>query len=105
MTETPSAPTITPVTWTTRRGIAMWSFAVGLWTTVVFWWYPYSIFASTVGLVLGLVSLVMGWRAGKDGEHYAWGGVFLCANVLLMNFLVFRGVQMFYHDLTSPIFP
>ena len=66
--ESRHAPAVTPVTWTTRRGIATWSFCIGLWTTLVFWWYPYSVFAALTGLILGLLSLAMGWRAGKDGD-------------------------------------
>jgi hypothetical protein len=105
MTETPPAPEVTPVTWTTRRGIAAWSFCIGLWTTLVFWWYPYSVFAATVGLLLGLLSLVMGWRAGKNGENLALGGVLLCGNVLALTILVYRGAQMFYGDLASFVYP
>jgi hypothetical protein len=58
-----------------------------------------------VGLLLGLLSLAMGWRAGKDGENLALGGVALCANTLTLTVLVFRGMQLFFGDLTSPIYP
>ena len=105
MTETPTAPSITPATWTTRRGIATWSFCIGLWSTLVFWWYPYSIFVATVGLVLGLVSLAMGWKAGKDGENLALIGVLLCGNTLALTVLVYRGMQAFFGDLTQIIYP
>jgi hypothetical protein len=95
----------TPATWTTRRAMAMWSFCIGLWSTVVFWWYPYSIFVATVGLLLGMLSLVMGWKAGKDGENYALGGVLLCANTLGLAIVVYRGMQLFFGDLSSFVFP
>lgn len=105
MTEAPATPRITPATWTTRRAIATWSLCIGLWSTAVFWWYPYSIFVATTGLVLGLVSLVMGWRAGKDGENLAIGGVLLCANTIFMATVVYRGMQLYFGDLTAPVFP
>lgn len=105
MTETPAPVRITPVTWTTRRAMATWSFAIGLWSTAVFWWYPYSICVASVGLFLGLLSLVMGWRAGKDGENLALGGVALCANTLMLTVLVFRGMQLYFGDIASPIYP
>jgi hypothetical protein len=105
MTEAPAQPKITPATWTTRRAIATWSFCIGLWSTIVFWWYPYSIFVATVGLTLGLLSLLMGWRAGKDGENLAWGGVLLCANTLFLATVVYRGMQLYFGDLSSPVFP
>lgn len=105
MTDTPQMTSITPVTWTTRRGIATFSFAVGLWSSLVFWWYPYSVFIATVGLVLGLVSLAMGWRAGKDGENLAIVGVLLCANTLAVTVVLYRGMQAFFGDLTTLIYP
>ena len=101
----PAAPTITPSHWTTRRAMAMWSFCIGLWSTMVFWWYPYSVFVATVGLILGSLSIVMGWRAGRNGEHFAIGGVLLCMNTLGLAFMAYRGVQLFYGDLSWPEFP
>ena len=101
----PAAPTVTPSHWTTRRAMAMWSFCIGLWSTLVFWWYPYSIFVATAGLILGSLSLIMGWKAGKDGENLALAGVVLCGNTLAMTFLVYRGMQLFFGDIVSPIYP
>ena len=75
--DTPPAPppVLTPLTHTTRRGIATASFALGLWGTLVFWWYPFGLAVTGVALVLGLFSLAMGIRAGKDGENLALYGV------------------------------
>jgi hypothetical protein len=98
-------PALTPATWTTRRAIATWSFCIGLWSTAVFWWYPYSVFVATMGLILGMVSLAMGWKAGKDGENLAIGGVLLCGNTLALTVAVYRGMQVFFGDLTVPTFP
>jgi hypothetical protein len=101
----PSAPmpTLTPATWTTRRAMAMWSLCIGLWSTLTFWWYPYGIMIALVGLVLGSISLLMGWKAGKDGENYAFGGVILCSNTIFMAVIVYRGMQWWFGDLTTPV--
>jgi hypothetical protein len=45
---------------------------------IVFFWTPFSSFLSSVGLVLGLVSLVRGVR-GYRGENFALAGTALCA--------------------------
>lgn len=94
-----------PVTWTTRRGMATWSFAIGMWSMLVFWWYPYSLFVSGVGLILGVLSLIMGWKGGKDGENLALGGVALCSLTLVSALTLYRGMQLFFGDLSTPIAP
>jgi len=101
----PPPPATDRVTWTTRRGIAAWSFAVGLWSLAVFWWYPYSLFVSSCGLVLGLISLIAGWRGGKDGENLALAGVIMCSITIGTTLTVFRGMQLFFGDLSTPIAP
>jgi hypothetical protein len=103
--DTPPTASLTPSHWTTRRAMAMWSFCIGLWSTLVFWWYPYSIFVATVGLVLGSLSILMGWKAGRDGENYAIGGVLLCSNTVGLAFIVYRGMQLWFGDLSWPVFP
>ncbi len=105
MTDAPPVPALAQSTWTTRRAMATWSFCIGLWSTMVFWWYPYSIFVSSMGLLLGMLSLVMGWKAGREGQNLALGGVILCGNVLAMTFIVYRGMQYWFGDLSYPIYP
>ena len=76
--ESPAPPhpvALTPLTATTRRGIATASFCLGLWGTLVFWWYPFGMAITGMALVLGLLSLALGIRAGKDGENLALYGV------------------------------
>jgi len=67
---------LTPITHTTRRGIATASFCLGVWGMLVFWWYPFGITIASIGTTLAVISIFMGWRAGKDGEHLAWLGLF-----------------------------
>jgi len=94
----------TPATWTTRRGIATSSFCLGLWGTLVFWWYPFGIFMSLTGTLLAIISLVMGWKAGKDGEHLAWLGLFFAVTGVSLAIAVYRFQQMFFEG-SSPGFP
>lgn len=66
---------ITPITHTTRRGFATASFSLGLWGTLTFWWYPFGICMATLGVTFAVISIIMGWRGGKDGQHLAWLGL------------------------------
>src|SRR4051794_1232032 len=96
-THTPPAPppaTNEYVAATTRRGIATWSFAVGVWSLLVFWWYPYSIFLAVCGIVLGLIALAAGWRGGKDRENLALAGVAMCLVTIGTTLTYYRAMQM-----------
>lgn len=71
-----SQPKTTPLKSTTKRGVAAASFCLGLWGALTFWWYPFGLAAACIGSTLAVIAIVMGWRAGKDGEHLAWLGLF-----------------------------
>jgi hypothetical protein len=76
-TRTPPPPS-TPVTYSTRRGIATASFSLAMWGTLVFWWYPFGMALAAAGVVFGLIALAMGFRArvgGREGENLALVGV------------------------------
>lgn len=98
-------PSTDPVTWTTRRGIATWSFAVGVWSCLVVWWYPYSLIVATCGLVSGLIALALNWRGGKDGENLALAGVVMCSVSIGAALGLFRVMQLFFGDLSEPTAP
>ena len=70
-----AAGPITPLTATTRRGFATAAFCLGLWGTLVFWWYPFGLAITGAALVFGLIALALNIRAGKDGENLALYGV------------------------------
>ena len=82
-----STPTATPDGNTVRvdspiaRGIAGASIGMGFFSTIVFFWTPFSSFLSSVGLVLGLISLARGVR-GYRGENFALAGTAICATSL-----------------------
>lgn len=60
------------------RGLATAPIGLGYFSAVVFWWTPFAGLLATVGLILGLISLVRGTR-GPRGENFALVGVALCA--------------------------
>jgi hypothetical protein len=61
------------------------SIGLGFWSSIVFWWYPFGPILATVGLILGLISLVRGVR-GPRGENFAFIGVAICATSLTIAF-------------------
>ena len=89
---------------TTLRGMATASLCLGLWSNLVFWWYPFGLLVAVVAVVLGLFTLAIGVRAGRDGENLALGGVILGANAFFMAATVYRGMQFFFEG-TSPMLP
>jgi hypothetical protein len=101
----PTSPKRTPVTHTTRRGFATASFSLGFLGTVVFWWYPLGMAFCAVGLTLGLISLAMGIRAGKDGENIGLLGVIFSSIGLGLGLGVYRFVQYaFEGSLTGTLY-
>ena len=61
------------------RGVAVASVGLGFWSLLVFWWYPYGLIISSVGLLLGLTCLALKVRGGLHGENLALIGTTLCS--------------------------
>jgi hypothetical protein len=101
----PTRPFCTPVMATTRRGIATGSFAIGMWGLLVFWWYPFGMSLAVVGLILGIISVALGIRGGKDGEHIAWMGIVFSSIGIGLAIGLYRFVQYaFEGSLTGGMF-
>lgn len=97
--ESPPAPVqITPATWTTRRGLATASFCLGFWGTLTFWWYPFGLMIASVGLFLGVVTTLMGVRAGKDGEHLALLGIGFSFAGINLAIVAYRFMQLAFEE-------
>jgi len=92
----PPTPGITPITYTTRRGIATASFALAMWGSLVFWWYPFGMALCAVGFVLGLISVAMGIRVKADvtGEPLGWAGIGFSTLGLSLSVAAYRFMQM-----------
>jgi hypothetical protein len=91
-------PRLTPATSTTKRGIATASFTLGLWGLLVFWWYPFGMLMASVGIICGIVTQLMGIRAGKDGENLALVGIFLGCCSLGFAIGSYRFMQMAFEN-------
>jgi hypothetical protein len=86
-------PNRTPITATTERGFATASLALAVWGMLVFWWYPFGLFLASVGVVLGLIAVALGIRAGRNGEHLALLGLVFGSIAVGLALGVYRFVQ------------
>jgi hypothetical protein len=88
----------------TMRGMATVSFCFGCWSSLVFWWYPYGLFVGMMAVILGVVTLALGVRAGLRRENLAFYGVLMGMNACGLAFACYRGVQFFFEG-SSPFLP
>lgn len=102
-TDRAAPPKITPITQTTKRGFAAASFCLGLWGTLTFWWYPFGLCMATLGLTFAVISIFMGWRAGKDGEHLAWLGLLFGSIGIGLAISAYRFVQLAFEGTPPPL--
>jgi hypothetical protein len=96
-------PKLTPLTHTTKRGFATASFVLGLWGTLTFWWYPFGLCVASVATVMAAISIAMGWRAGKDGQHLAWLGLLFGASGAGAAVTAYRFVQLAFEETPPPV--
>jgi hypothetical protein len=95
-TRTPTPPS-TPILYTTRRGIATASFALALWGSLVFWWYPFGMAIAGLGVVFGVIALALGYKArvgGPVGENLALVGVVTGTIGVSLAVAVYRFMQL-----------
>ncbi len=84
------------------RGIAGASVGMGFFSACVFWWTPFTSILSSVGLVLGLISVLRGVKGGLRGENYAMVGTLLCAASLGITVTLNQGLRYSQWD-TLPL--
>ncbi|MBP3957402.1 hypothetical protein J8F10_19320 [Gemmata sp. G18] len=75
------------------RGMATASVGMGFFSACVFWWTPFTSILSTVGLTLGLISVLRGVKGGLRGENYAMVGTILCATSLSITVTLNQGLR------------
>ena len=85
------------------RGMAAASVGLGFFSAVVFFWTPFSSILSSVGLILGLISVLRGVKGGLRGENYAMVGTILCATSLSLTLTLVQGLRYMQWD-TVPYF-
>ncbi len=87
---------ITPITHTTRRAIAVSSMTLGVWSVLVFWWYPFGLFMGSAAAGMAMLCIALGWRAGKEGQHLAWFGLLFGGSGAGMAFTSYRFMQLVF---------
>jgi len=92
----------TPVTQTTRRGLATASFCLAFWGMLTFWWYPFGLMLSSLALTFGLMAVFFGWRSGQNGYHLAWLGVFFAVNGQGLAIASYRLPQLIFEESLPP---
>ena len=105
MEQTQAPAKITPVKATTQRGFATSSLCLGLWASLTFWWYPFGLIVGSIAAAFAVISIVMGYRAGKDGEHLAWVGLFFGGNAAGMAIVCYRFMQMAFEGSIPSMLP
>lgn len=81
------------------------SFSLGFWGLCTFWWYPLGISLAFVGVCLGLLTLALGVRAGRDGENLAIIGV-ACGSISIgLGIAIYRFMQMAFEGMIPRYFP
>jgi hypothetical protein len=101
-----SPPKITPITSTTKRGFATASCCLGIWGLLICWWYPLWMAFASFGVLFGIISVIMGYRAGKDGEHLAWAGIGFGMVAVSLAFAMYRFMQLaFEGSIAAPWMP
>ncbi len=95
----------TPLRHTTRRALSTASFCLGLWGGVTFWMYGFGFFISNVAILLGVISLVMGYRSGEKGEQLAWLGVLLGMTGAGAAITCYRFMQLAFEGTVPTMLP
>ena len=97
-TTAPATGTRSPNDSYVARGVAAASVGMGFFSACVFWWTPFTSILSTVGLILGLISLARGVKGGLRGENYAMVGTLLCATSLSITVTLNQGLRYVQWD-------
>ena len=95
----------TPLRHTTRRALSTASFCLGLWGGVTFWMYGFGFFISNVAILLGVISLVMGYRSGEKGEQLAWLGLLFGATGAGAAITCYRFMQLAFEGTVPTMLP
>lgn len=95
----------TPLTFTTRRGLATASFSLGFWALLTFWWYPFGLMIGIVSITCGLISLLMGVKTGHGEHNLAPIGIGLSTVAISLAIGAYRFVQLAFEGSIPFNFP
>ncbi len=85
---------LTPKTHTTRRGLATASLCLGMWGALTFPLYPFGMLISMIGVTIGVVAVLLGVRAGNEGQHLAWVGIAFGSVGVGVSLTIYRFYQL-----------
>ena len=94
----PAIQKTSPILHTTRRAIATSSMTLGVWSVLVFWWYPFGLMVGLAASTMAMTSIMLGWRAGKEGQHLAWFGLFFGGSGVGLSIASYRFMQLVFED-------
>lgn len=90
---------------TTYRGMAAASFTLGMWASVVFWWYPFGMLIGIMATIFGSISIALGVKGGREGTNLALYGTLLGGNAVGMALIAYRFMQAAYEGMIPTILP
>ncbi|OWK36190.1 hypothetical protein [Fimbriiglobus ruber] len=90
---------------TTKRGFAAASLSLALWGSLVFWWYPFGFALATTGVILGVISVCLGFRSGRYGENLAWAGIAIGTVGCSMAVAIYRFQQLALDGIVPTMMP
>lgn len=76
-----------------NRGLAVASISLGYFSTIVFFWHPFSTVLASVGFILAIISLLRGVKGGLRGENLALVGLGICAFNLSIVLTLNQGLR------------
>ncbi len=76
------------------RALGVSSMALGFFSLVVFWWFPFSLILASVGLTFGIIAYLLGVKVG-DYDNLAVIGPLLCSLSVGVGLTLRFGIDAF----------
>ena len=90
---------------TTAKGFATASLCLGLLAALSFWVYPFGMLVGGLAATMGVISVLLGIRAGNEGQHLAWVGIVFGGFAFTNAVVVYRVWQLFFEGNAVLPFP
>ena len=85
---------LTPRKNTTAKGFAAASLCLGLLAALSFWVYPFGMIMGALAATMGVTSVLLGIRAGNEGQHLAWVGIVFGGMAFTNGVVIYRLWQL-----------
>jgi hypothetical protein len=76
-----------------------------MWGALTFWMYPFGFFIANIAIVLGVISILLGFRVGRGSEQLAYWGVFFGATGAGAAFTIYRFFQLAFEGTVPTMLP